>query len=204
VLGAVVALLVLVPAVMLGGGHAEANGVPIRIPLSYLAGLSNHGSPEAQGEAELSFSEAVIRLDARGLPAVAGSSYRIWLVKSGTNRTVPVGSFKGNADGIAGYTGKLNVEGYDWDLLIVTVEPEPDADPAPSDRRTIGGFFQSLKRQDSPGSTGTDTRPATLPDTGDGAALSHPREGRRLGLMLMVGGGALALVMVWRAKRGTA
>jgi hypothetical protein len=203
-LGAVAALIVLLPGLLLGGGRAEANGVPIRIPLTWLSGLSTYGSPEAAGEAELSFAEAVIRLDARGLPALAGESYRIWLVKSGTNRSVAVGSFKGSANGVAGYTGKLNVEGYDWDLLIVTVEPEPDADPAPSDRRTIGGFFQSLKRQDNPGSVGTDTQPATLPDTGDGAAFPQQEQRSRLGIALIVGGIVLALTVIRRSQRRNA
>jgi len=202
-LGVVAALVVLAPALRFGGDRAYANGVPIRIPLTWLSGLSTYGSPEAAGEAELSFAEAVIRLDARGLPALAGESYRIWLVKSGSNRSIAVGSFRGNANGVAGYTGKLNVEGYDWDLLIVTVEPEPDADPAPSDRRTIGGFFQSLKRQDNPGSIGTDTQPATLPDTGDGADLRRQEPRSRLGVALIVGGVVLALTVIRHSQRRT-
>lgn len=91
----------------------------------------------------MSFAAALIRIDVRGLPALTGETYQAWLVKSATNQAVPVGAFPGDPGGIAGYTGKLtNLEGYDYDLLMITVEPVADTDPGPSARRVVGGFFQ--------------------------------------------------------------
>ena len=51
------ALTVLVTTAMPRPVHA--NGVPVRIPLTYLSGLSNAGSPEARGEAEICLAEAM-------------------------------------------------------------------------------------------------------------------------------------------------
>jgi hypothetical protein len=183
---------------------ARANGVPIRVPLTYLSGLSNWGPPEARGEAELSFSEALIRVDVRGLPALKNESYQLWLGKSGTNKATVAGSFTVAADGVGGYTGKLTaMEGYDYDLVLITVEPSPDADPAPTAKRSIGGFFTPIKKQDSPGGIASDVQPAALPNTGDvpAAAQPEPSNRRKLAMMLFGIGGVSMFLAVRRAKK---
>jgi hypothetical protein len=183
---------------------ARANGVPIRVPLTYLSGLSNWGPPEARGEAELSFSEALIRVDVQGLPALKNESYQLWLGKSGTNKATPAGSFTVAADGVGGYTGKLtSLDGYDYDLILLTVEPSPDADPAPTAKRSIGGFFTPIKKQESAGGVASDVQPAALPNTGDVPATvpaeTSPR--RKIAMMLFGIGGVSMFLAVRRAKR---
>ena len=38
--------------------------------------------------------------------------------------------------------GKIvGIDGYDYDLLQITVEPVPAPDPAPSSKRSNGGYF---------------------------------------------------------------
>jgi hypothetical protein len=165
-----VGLLALALSLLVIHPHAaRANGVPIRIPLSYLSGLSNWGPRNAQGEAEISYAEAIIKIDAQGLTPLKNENYQLWLVKTGTNRAVPIATFNAPADGIVGYTGKIDgLDGYDYDLVILTVEPTPDSDPSPSDKRSIGGFFAPLKKPDpaAPALSG-DTMPTMLPNTGD-------------------------------------
>lgn len=101
---------------------AAANGIPIRVPLTYLAGRSTWGPTDARGEAAIRYSEAALRLDARGLPQLTGETYAVWLVKSGTNKAVAVGTFT-SPGGVAGFTGKLaNLDGYEYDLVMITAE----------------------------------------------------------------------------------
>ncbi len=197
------AILLALLALALLPRPAHANGVPIRIPLSYLSGLSNYGAPDARGEAELSFSEAFLRLDARGLPALRGEVYQVWLVKSGTNKAVAVGTFNGGPDGVAGFTGKLtSVEGYDYDLLLITVEPAADADPAPSAKRSIGGFFTPINKQEQAAGITPDTQPATLPNTGEVAPDTG--NGARHGIaMLLFGLGGLSAFASLKRMRST-
>jgi hypothetical protein len=197
---AILAVLMLVVLGLATSRPAAANGVPIRVPLSYLAGLSNWGPPEARGEAEMSFSEALIRVDVRGLPALRNEAYQLWLGKSGTNKAVPVGVFTAGADGIGGYTGKIEgLDGYDYDVLVITVEPAPDPDPAPTTRRSIGGFFTPIKKQDTQQAVTGDMQPATLPNTGEPAPDPAPRH--TLALALFVVGGLSLFVTVQRVRK---
>lgn len=193
---ALLAALVLVPSAV------RANGVPIRIPLTYVNGLSNWGPVDARGEAEVALAEAIVKLDARGLPVLTGETYQVWLAKSGTNKAISVGTFNAAPDGTAGFTGKLTgLDGYDYDLVLLTVEPLADPDPAPSAKRSIGGYFSPLKKQDSsaPG-IAADTQPATLPNTGD--TLPAPNSASRHGpaIVLFVFGG-LMLYLTARRRR---
>lgn len=203
--GALVSVLLAVTAVLgwasgMGAAVARANGVPLRIPLTYLAGLSNSGPTDARGEAELSFAEGLIRVDVRGLPRLTGEVYQVWLVKSGTNRAVAVGSFNTGPDGLGGYSGRMvGLEGYDYDLVILTIEPQPDPDPAPSGKRSIGVFFTLIQKPERGApALAADTRPAELPKTGD--PPSAPTNGNRrwAALALFGTGGALLLL----AQRG--
>lgn len=183
----------LVAALLFGEARmAQANGVPMRIPLSYLTGVSNYGPQDAGGNAELSFSEGILKLDVTGLPALTNETYQVWMVKSGTNKAVAVGTFNTGADGTGGFTGKLTgLDGYDYDLISLTVEPVPDSDPAPSAKRTIGGFFTPIKKQDVPVAGGviSDTQPATLPNTGDRVPQqNHGRRHAAAALLFAVGG----------------
>lgn len=183
---------------------AAANGVPLRVPLTYLAGLSNSGPTDARGEAEISFAEGVIRVEVRGLPRLSGEVYQIWLAKSGTNKAVAVGAFNTGPDGLGGYSGRMTgLEGYDYDLVILTIEPQPDPDPAPSAKRSIGGFFTLIQKPAAAApAIVADTRPAELPKTGDdppaeaGAGLG----GRDAAALALFGLGGVLLLLARRGR----
>ncbi len=193
-------LLLLMP--LMPGRPAHANGVPIRIPLTYLSGLSNWGPADASGEAEISFAEAIVKIDAHGLPVLHGETYQVWLVKSGTNKAVAAGTFTAAADGTAAFTGRLTgLDGYDYDLVSITVEPVPDPDPAPSAKRSIGGFFAPIAKQNQQADAITpDTQPATLPNTGD-VVPAHGGTSHHTAAALLFGVGGLSLYLTARRRR---
>jgi hypothetical protein len=197
-----VAVAALVLLLLLPTRSAHANGVPIRIPLTYVSGLSNWGPGDARGEAELSFAEATIKVDARGLPVLKSETYQLWLVKSGTNKAVSIATFNGAADGLTGYTGKLGkIDGYDYDLVVITVEAMPDMDPAPSDKRSLGGFFAPLKKQDSAPGITPDTQPAELPKTGEPLPAQAGNERHRMAMALFGIGGVSLYLSIRRGRR---
>lgn len=182
---------------------ARANGVPQRIQLAYQPGLSNWGPQDARGEAELSFAEMVVHVEASGLPALDGESYALWLANSSTNKAVPVGALALGPDGSAAYDGKLtNLDGYDYDLLMVTVQPGTAAAGAPSAKRSIGGFFTAIKKQDA-AAVPSDTQPTTLPNTGDATPPTPVNHRHTIALALFaLGGASLYLTMrTLRTKR---
>ncbi len=198
-----VLLAVAVVAALVPLAGARANGVPQKVQLAWLPGLSNYGPQDAAGEAEVSYAEASVRVRARGLPQLHGSRYELWLVRSSKNVSLSAGKFNANADGTVDYAGTLHGldNRYDWDLVILTVEPNPDPDPAPSDRRSIGGYFQ-LVQAPSPatGSRPGDTMPATLPQTGGPV----PGRGDIIRLAVLWGtvlGGIAVVVLVGRTGR---
>ena len=171
------AVAVLLCAALFAPGAARANGVPTRIDLSYLANLSNFGPTSATGEAELSYAEGIIRIDARGLQPLDKGAYGIWLVKSSANSSINVGFFNAAGDGSASYSGKLpQLTDYDYDLILLTAQPVADTSVPPSDQRAIGGYYTPIQKPDSNAQVAADTQPGTLPNTGDlpDAAVAAP------------------------------
>src|SRR5262249_55256964 len=129
----------------------------------------------------------------------------LWLVKSGTNKATAIGTFAGSADGIAGYSGKLTgLDGYDYDLLLITVEPVPDTDPAPASKRSIGGFFAPIKKSDSAAAPiSTDAQPAELAKTGDDPVAQGGSRRHEAALALFAMGGLALAAAVKRTLRST-
>jgi hypothetical protein len=120
----------------------HANGVPTFVPLSYLAGLSNWGPEEAEGELELSFAEGYARLTVAGLPQLTTTVYQGWLVNSESNDAISIGRFNADASKNISHEGTLpTVTDFGFDLFVLTVEPDPDDAPQPTSNRSIGGRF---------------------------------------------------------------
>ncbi len=148
---------------------ARANGVPVMVTLSYID-LSNWGPEDASGEAELIFAEGIVRLEAQGLPVLQDEVYQAWLVNSEVGDAISVGRFNAAGTGTVSYQGTLPpIADFGFDLLIFTVEPEPDDAPQPSAQRSIGGYFSLLGHASPDGSTegGQGLQaPGALPNTG--------------------------------------
>lgn len=186
------ALLAAVAAMMLAfgvsgmPGTAEANGVPVPVDLAYID-LSNWGPEDATGSAELMFAEGILRLQASGLQRLSGRLYQVWLVNSEAGDAISAGRFNADAAGNVAYTGSLPpISDFGFDLLILTVEPEPDDAPQPTEDRSIGGYFSLIGQPGLDGSSdgGPLGAPGQLPNTGDaGLASDLVRFGALLGAM---------------------
>ncbi len=158
-------------------GTARANGVPVTVDLAYID-LSTWGPQDATGTAELIFAEGIVRIEADGLPMQQDALYQAWLVNSEAGDAISAGRFNASASGHVSYEGSLPpIADFGFDLLILTLEPEPDDAPQPTEQRSIGGYFSLL------GVAGVDGRggeaqggslqaPGSLPNTGDPAFIT--------------------------------
>lgn len=175
-----VAIALGVIAMAATAGQAHANGVPVLVPLSYID-LSNWGPEDATGEAELIFAEGIVRIRAEGMERLTGSQYHAWLVNSEVGDAIAAGRFNAAADGTVNYEGALPpIADFGFDLVIITVEPDPDDAPQPTQDRSIGGYFSLVGTPGADG-VGAETAgsaggglhaPGTLPNTGDAGFIT--------------------------------
>ena len=159
-------------------GAARANGVPVTVDLAYID-LSNWGPQDASGSAELIFAEGIVRIEADGLPMLDDSLYQAWLVNSEAGDAISAGRFNASAAGHVDFEGSLPpIADFGFDLLILTVEPEPDDAPQPTEERSIGGYFSLIGVAGIDGQGGDAQQggslqaPGSLPNTGDPAFIT--------------------------------
>jgi hypothetical protein len=179
-------------ASLLGTPRAHANGVPTDVSLSYIK-LSNWGPKDATGTAELMFSEGLVQVTASGLTYLTNEQYQGWLVNSQTGDAISFGRFNTDTLGHVDYQGKLPpLSNFGFDLIIFTVEPQPDDAPQPTEQRSIGGYFSLIGQTTPDGANdaqtgtaaGTLQAPGQLPNTGDPTLVSDlERVGVLLGIM---------------------
>lgn len=126
---------------LLPTGPASANGVPVRVFLSYLPDVSNWGPQNATGEAVVAVGEGWVTIQVQGLPKLQGEVYVAWIVPK-VGAAFPVGKF--NTDDAGG--GSFELRGLSmprepYRLFLITVEPDLEQYPAPGGRRSIAGRF---------------------------------------------------------------
>lgn len=182
---------------------ARANGAPKKIFLNYLPEYSNYGPTNASGVALVSIGEAWVDLQAEGLPQLSGQLYEAWLVKAGTDEMLSLGKFNADADGRVTYYKELDqIPEAEYRYFVITVEPDPDANPAAEARRSIAGVFPSAELQVVsgtptptlvPGVTPTPGAPANLPVTG---SIFSDLEIWHLGIAVL-GLGLVAIGFIW-------
>ncbi len=155
-------LIVLIAAAWLAPPPAAANGMPVRVVLGYMPGVSNWGPTDAAGVAELVFKEGEVRLSVAGLPRLGSETYNIWLLKMAAGAAYNLGRFNVGPDGTArlDYVLPEPIPEENWDLLLISVEDAAPAAPGP--RRSIAGRIEPPE--------GRGPAPAELPRTGGDAA----------------------------------
>lgn len=164
-------------AVLATSGPVHANGVPVTVDLAYID-LSNWGPQDASGTAELIFAEGIVRIEADGLPQLEGELYQAWLVNSEAGDAISAGRFNASPSGAVSFEGSLPpISDFGFDLLILTVEPEPDDAPQPTEDRSIGGYFSlvgvaTTDGQGGEAQGGNLQAPGSLPNTGDPAFIT--------------------------------
>jgi hypothetical protein len=185
-------ILTVAATLLLGGQVAHAESTATRVILSHVPVISNWGPETANGVVVYSLDEGDVRADLVGLPVLDASQvYELWLVNSSSGERFSTVRFNAATDGEVTYIDQLLPEAipdYGWDQVQITVEPEPDADPAPSGQIAIVG-----------GVAGTSAEvaqfPPILPETGVAA--------RHDGGVMALGFGAAAVVFLGLAMRGT-
>lgn len=163
-----IALLLVLTASM-WATRADANGVPVKIPLSYLQGVSNWGSKGATGIAEVAIGEAYVKVDAVALEPLNGEVYFGWLINTETGDLFAVGPISDGSGGAAHFSRdyqKIPDKGYN--LFLVSVETSGSNPSAPSSKRSIAGFYPKPMGQ----AQGAQV-PADLPKTG-AARIDEP------------------------------
>jgi hypothetical protein len=153
VLGASLASLSMVAA-------ALADATPIQLVLVYMPNVSNSGTTNASGIAELVMPEGEVRIKATNLPRLDGDKqYVPWVIDTETNEFERLGAFNAaQSTGAVRYETVLPeaIPSKHWNLFLVTIEDT--ATPAsPSKRHSIAGAFP---RPDS------EPLPVVLPNTG--------------------------------------
>ncbi len=145
-------------------GSALANGGAVKIPLKYLAAVSNWGPTGATGLGSVDVSDGEVIITVAGLPQLGADRYEGWLV-SGTEM-VSVGKFNTDANATAYY--KIIMErlpARKYDLFVISVEPEPDVSATADRRFSIGGYFSDMLPTPTHGTGGT-AQPAVTPQPG--------------------------------------
>ncbi|MBM4417056.1 MAG: anti-sigma factor [Chloroflexi bacterium] len=122
-------------------GIAYANGAPIRIQLSKLAGVVTVGTNPASGFAEITAVEGDVVVMTDGLPRLTNELYQSWLVNSRTGERVSVGKFNVTAEGTSRTHSIVAIGNREFNLFVITVEPEPDPNIEADSRIVLAGYW---------------------------------------------------------------
>src|SRR5262249_45338102 len=145
--------------------------------------VSNWGPKNGEGVLEISFAEAYARVDVKSLPPMDGYSYEGWLVAP-TGESLQVGALTMSSAGGGGFQTKIaNLTRYDYNLFVVAGRPTGAAAGPLPPQKSIAGRFAII--EDKPGTKTGDSRPSTLPNTGE-----NPPETVSLSTRLAVTAGA--------------
>ena len=178
--------LLLIPAIAL------ANGTPIRVRMAYQPPLSNAGPEDATGTIEIAFDDGEVHGDLDGLLPEPGTHYEVWLYDSKTEEILSLTTFEADPSGITLFDALFDepIPEQGWDVVVITIEDNPDPSPEPDSRWSLVGTFADAEIEQ-------DLTPDALPRTGSRPGPSEDAGG----YAALVLGGALAagFVAVWVA-----
>jgi hypothetical protein len=121
--------------------NAEERG--LRVPLSYVHGLSNWGPTNVQGTATVWPREGVAELSLHFLPRlVNGDTYTWWVMNSATGASLRLASFNTNDAGDAYIDtylpGTLPAQA---NMVLIAVTHPGDPGNRPSGQRSLSGYM---------------------------------------------------------------
>lgn len=170
--------------------RTRAEAFPVRVILSYVPTVSTWGPPQATGVAHLTFSEGDVRADFVDLPVLSEQErYALWLLASKTGQSLLLGTFNASALPVTHVDLLLPdaIPENGWDTVLLTVEPNPDSDGRPSDRRVLVGALPGTPVE-------LELMPPALPQTGRGPALGGL-------LLLAINAALLGMLAASRSRR---
>jgi hypothetical protein len=118
-----------------------ANGTPVKIDLTKINGITNFGSPNARGVAEITVVEGDSKVTVTQLERLTNELYQAWLVNTKTGERVPIGKFNTTADGTAVVNSVVTLGNKEYDLFVITAEVEPDPSPDADSRIVLAGYW---------------------------------------------------------------
>jgi hypothetical protein len=168
-------------AVLLGGGAglvllrqappstAKAEERGLRVPLSYVHGVSNWGPTDVLGTATVWPQEGVAELSVQLLPRLAnGDTYAWWVMNSSTGAALRLGTFNTSDAGDAHVdTFLVGTLPSHANMVLVTVSHPGDTVNRPSGMRSISGYLVNPVK--------------TLPPTNGSGAKGSNNPGARSG-----------------------
>lgn len=186
----VMASLLLIPAIAL------ANGTPIRVRMAYQPPLSNAGPEDANGTIEIAFDDGEVHGDIAGLPDDPDTHYEVWLYDSKSEDILSLTTFDADPSGVTLFDALFDepIPEDGWDLVVITIEDDPDTSPEPDSRWSLVGTFADAEIAE-------ELVPEQLPRTG-GRTGPSDNAAAYAGLIL---GGALAagFIIAWFAPAGS-
>jgi hypothetical protein len=182
----VMASLLLIPAAVL------ANGTPVRVRMAYQPPLSNAGPTDATGTVEIAFDDGEVHGDIEGLGDDLDTQYELWLYDSKTEEILSLTKFQGDATGIAQFDALFDepIPEEGWDLIVITIEDDPDSSPEPDARWSLVGAFSGEEVE-------AELVPAELPRTGERPAPSE--DSPMIAAIILGGALAAGFVLAWAA-----
>ena len=145
---------------------ASANGAPIKIQLTRLPGVVNFGGRnDARGEVQITAVEGDVNVTVVGLERLTNELYQGWLFNTRNGDQLPVAKFNVTADGTAKSQSIIQLGNKEFDLFVLTVEPEPDPSPNADSRIVLAGYWLGREPAGPPAGAGAQaaTPPPTVP-----------------------------------------
>jgi hypothetical protein len=179
-----------------GAAFAEASAT--RVILSYVPVVSNWGPTDANGVVEYTLSEGDVRADLLGLAQLdANQTYELWLQNTSTGEMYGLARFNPAPEGQTTFVdatlpGVIPDSG--WDRVLLTVEPEPDDDPAASATIAIAGNVPGTPAE-------LQQFPPILPETGEAPERATRGLSRGVEVAIVAAAGALASAGVLMMRR---
>ncbi|HVA88852.1 MAG TPA: hypothetical protein VNL71_03330 [Chloroflexota bacterium] len=128
--------------------NAEERG--LRIPLSYVHGLSNWGPTNVQGKATIWPQEGVAELSLHFLPRLSnGDQYTWWVMNSSTGASLRLASFNTNDAGDAYIDTYLPAAlPHQANMVLIAVTHPGDPAGKPGSQRSLSGYMLAPSQPD--------------------------------------------------------
>ncbi|MEZ4569665.1 MAG: hypothetical protein R2849_04925 [Thermomicrobiales bacterium] len=133
----VMATLLLIPAIAL------ANGTPIRVQVACSATVLERRPRRRDGTVEDALPATAGCGDIEGLPVRPDSHYEIWLYNTKTEEILSLTTFEADDSSATQFDALFDepIPEDGWDLVVITIEDDPDSSPDPDSRWSLVGTF---------------------------------------------------------------
>lgn len=192
---ALISALVMLSLLLIPAAVAKANGTPVRVALAYQPPYSNAGPEDATGRVEIAFDDGEVHGEFEGLLPEGGRQYGLWLYNTSTEEILALTTFQADPSGVTPvdiiFEESIPEDG--WDLVVVTIEDDPDSSPEPNARWSIVGAFPDAEVE-------VELVPGELPRTGERAGPSDDAPSYLV--LLFAGALAVGFIVAWTMPIG--